>query len=298
MLNAPLQNLDAWIIYLGHAQLPVLRVTLGEIERLSANEDNITPRDLAQCMLHDAMFTLKVLHFLQTHRTRKQQTDVTTVLHGLLMLGTTPFLQHFRVQPMLEDSLATETLALEGVQRVMYRARHAAVLARDIAFFRHDVEAEEVMVGALLHDVAEILLWCFAPALAQKIRALQQENVHLRSADAQRQILGFPLHELQQRLVEEWHLPLILRQLMDDRESESPRVANVAVAVNLARHAANGWGDAALPDDYAALARLLKTDMDDVRALVWRASLHTAREWRWYQGYPALASVPATELLR
>jgi hypothetical protein len=44
---------------------------------------------------------------------------------------------------------------------------------------------------------------------------------------------------------------------MDRNNAENPRVRNVTLAVDLARHSANGWDDAALPDDYSAIEDLL-----------------------------------------
>ena len=44
---------------------------------------------------------------------------------------------------------------------------------------------------------------------------------------------------------------------MDDANAHLPRVQNVRLAVNLARHSTTDWGDAALPDDFAAIEKLL-----------------------------------------
>ena len=44
---------------------------------------------------------------------------------------------------------------------------------------------------------------------------------------------------------------------MNHDNAKHPRVKNVMLAVDLARHSANGWDDAALPDDYKAIDELL-----------------------------------------
>jgi hypothetical protein len=44
---------------------------------------------------------------------------------------------------------------------------------------------------------------------------------------------------------------------MDQENADHPRVRNVRLAVDLARHSANGWDDAALPDDFKAIEDLL-----------------------------------------
>jgi hypothetical protein len=65
-----------------------------------------------------------------------------------------------------------------------------------------------------------------------------------------------------------WALPELLLKLMDDDSANEPRVRNVMLAVDLARHSADGWSDAALPDDYARIADLLRSTPEEVKAMV------------------------------
>jgi acetoin utilization deacetylase AcuC-like enzyme len=51
---------------------------------------------------------------------------------------------------------------------------------------------------------------------------------------------------------------------MSEAHANSPRVRNVVLADDLARHAANGWKDPALPDDFRAIADLLHMTPDAV----------------------------------
>ena len=53
---------------------------------------------------------------------------------------------------------------------------------------------------------------------------------------------------------------------MDDANAELPRVRNVILAVNLARHSANDWNDAGLPDDLAGIEKLLHIDRETLLA--------------------------------
>jgi hypothetical protein len=69
-------------------------------------------------------------------------------------------------------------------------------------------------------------------------------------------------------LVKAFQLPPLLSKLMQDSASNEQRVRNVTLAVNLARHSANGWDDAALPDDYDDVAKLLRMNVDRVKRIV------------------------------
>jgi hypothetical protein len=73
---------------------------------------------------------------------------------------------------------------------------------------------------------------------------------------------------LQKALIEAFHLPQLLSKLMENENSEDVRARNVALAVNLARHSANGWDNAALPDDYKDIAEFLHVDTARVMFLV------------------------------
>ena len=89
--------------------------------------------------------------------------------------------------------------------RSMSRARHAALYAQDWAMLRHDMESDEVVIAALLRDLAEILMWCFAPEPMLKIRALMQANPRLRSADVQNMCLDFAGRICNSPWPEHWH---------------------------------------------------------------------------------------------
>jgi len=55
---------------------------------------------------------------------------------------------------------------------------------------------------------------------------------------------------------------------MDGQAELDNRAKNVSLAVNLARHSANGWDDAALPDDYEAIAAFLHVDVERALFLI------------------------------
>ncbi|BAN34066.1 hypothetical protein SCD_n00217 [Sulfuricella denitrificans skB26] len=285
-------NLNAWVSYLDQVQLPVLRRTVTELARLQEKEDDLNGRELTAVILHDPIMTVKVLRYLESHRGRSQVTDITTIDRAIMMIGTTPFFKQFSDQPIIEESLADYPLALEGMMQVMSRARHAAMYALDWSALRHDVATDEVVVAALLRDLAEMLLWCFAPGQMLEIRDKMRRDPTLRSIAAQQEILSFRIIELQIALASTWHLPKLLLSLMDESHAELPRTKCVTLAVALARHSANGWKDAALPDDFAAIRDFLNISPDEVWERVRHTALQVAQGWDWYGVPPAAALLP------
>lgn len=257
MLDHPLQDLETWVLFFSGAELPILRQTARRLDEARQDLDKVNGRDIAAIVLQDPLMAVRVLAYIQPYVGKRLRSDITTIAGAVMMLGVEPFFRKFENTLTIEAMLGDEPQALLGVLQVIRRAQRASRYAHDWAYARHDLNMEEVALAALLHDLAEILLWCFAPRLAMHVRARQQADRALRSSAAQEQVLGIRLFDLQLELCRTWHLPELLKTLMDDEHADRPRVQNVVLAVNLARHSANGWDDAALPDDYAAIEQLL-----------------------------------------
>jgi HD-like signal output (HDOD) protein len=228
MLERALQDLDAWVIFFSNEELPILRQTARRLEEARAGIDRVNGRDIAAIVLQDPLMTIRVLAYIQPFRGKHLQSDITTIGNAVMMLGVEPFFASIGAPPTIEANV------------------------------------EEVTLAALLHDLAEILLWCFAPRLAIEIRDRQRADKTLRSAAVQQEVLGIRLVDLQLALCGAWQLPPLLTTLMDDANAHLSRVQNVALAVNLARHSASGWDDAALPDDLAAIGKLLNASHESL----------------------------------
>ncbi len=260
--------LNDWVNRLTQSELPVLKHTARDLAALQADENRLSAHAIATVIAPDPIMTVKLLRYLQSHKHKAQTTELVQVEQALLMLGLESFFKHVAPQPLIEDMLKTHQVALPPVLRVVHRAHRASEYAFDWAVLLHDLHFEEVRIAALLHDIAEILMWCFAPTLMLEIRDKQRNDKALRSKDAQIQVLGFTLAELQKELITQWGLPQLLLNLVNDAHSQQPRVRNVMLAVNLARHSANGWDDAALPDDYKEIAVLLRMTPEQVLLMV------------------------------
>jgi HD-like signal output (HDOD) protein len=222
----------------------------------------------------DPLMTLKVLAYASDHRGRSVVTAPETVIAALVMMGIPPFFRAFSAPTSVDDRLADSPEALAGLQRVLRRAHRGARFALAFAVHRTDPHAATVHAAALLHEFAEMLLWCHAPQLALRIRAMQDADPTLRSSVAQRSVLRIELDELQQALVSAWRLPSLLAETAKEPHAGQTGARAVALGSRLARHTADSWENAAVPDDVAevaaflnlspaaALARVMQIDAD------------------------------------
>jgi c-di-GMP-related signal transduction protein len=268
-LNKSMPNdLPSWVKFLSNTDIPVLKQTARELLELQQDEDALSPRGLSTIITHDPMMTFRLLRYAQTHQHKNQSHDLVTAEQALLMMGMTTFFKDLTPQLLVQDMLKTNLTAQTHLFKLIRRAHRAARFAADWATFLYDMQAEEVYIATLLHDLAEILLLCFSPDEMNKIYAMQLADKTLRSQAAQQQVLGFKVMDLQLELDNASHLPPLLSLLIQGEDSNDRRVKNVTLAVNLARHSTHGWDDAALADDYAEIAQLLRVDVEKVMRMV------------------------------
>jgi hypothetical protein len=256
-ITRPLPDVAAWAQAFDQREIQVLAATADALDDLRSNEDAVDAHLLAESMAADPLMTLKLLRHVAALRRGRDQAEAETATEALVMLGITPFFRDFGPQPTVEQRLADQSQALQGLRQVLRRAHRASRFALGFALHRQDHDASLIHEAALLHDFAELLLWAHAPALALAIARWQDAQPGLRSSEAQRILLNVELAELQQALMTAWRLPPLLVQISDDRASHLPQVRNVQLAMRVARHSSRGWDNPALPDDIDEVAELL-----------------------------------------
>ncbi|MBY0575998.1 MAG: HDOD domain-containing protein [Gallionellaceae bacterium] len=262
------KGLGYWVASLSRINLPVLKQTTRDLNALHDDEEKLTAASVAGIIARDPIMTVKLLRYLQLHKHRYQTTEVVQIEQALLMLGIDALYNHVPLDFTVEEAMGSNIDALAHVLRVVHRLHRASEYARDWAVMLRDLHYEEVRIAALLHDIAEVLMWCFAPGQMLEIYDIQHKDKTLRSRDVQQQVLGFALMDLQRELVVQWSLPQLLFTLMNDSNANQPRVRNVNLAVRLARHSADDWEDAALPDDYKDIGELLRMPADEVMMML------------------------------
>jgi HD-like signal output (HDOD) protein len=84
----------------------------------------------------------------------------------------------------------------------------------------------------------------------------------------QHELLNAELNQVQHALMQLWHLPEILVRSTDDHQAENSQVRTVLLAIRVARHSAQGWDNAAIPDDLRDIAALLQLGIEPTRQLL------------------------------
>lgn len=266
-LKRPLPDLESWRAYFLAAQIPVLASSAEALEALREREDTVDANLIGEMVAGDPLMTLRVLSHAAANRPPRMETDTGTVTAAVVMMGITPFFRTFGPAPSVEDWLRDDFDALDGVRAVLHRSQRAAMFALGFAVHRMDADAALVHQAALLHDFAELLLWCHAPALALELTRLQRADPTLRSAAAQIAVLNVELADIQRALMRTWRLHGLLVKTADERHAHHPSARTVTLAVRLARHSARGWDGPALAEDFSDIASLLTLSIAAARQL-------------------------------
>ena len=267
-LREPATDMGAWVSLLRDAEIPVKAETAEALEVMRNCEDSVDANLIGEMIGGDPLMTLKLLVFAAKNRSARAVTQPETVTSSLVMLGISPFFRSFQPQPTLEEFLKGRGEALKGINKVLRRASRAANFALAFAVHRLDPDAAVIHQAALLHDFAELLLWCHAPDLALKIEAAQRLDSTLRSKTAQLNFLNTDLTELQQALMEDWKLPEFLIQISGDSLAQHASGQCVSLGVRIARHTALGWDNAAIPDDISDVSKLLNLSSSATTSLL------------------------------
>jgi HD-like signal output (HDOD) protein len=267
IFRAP-RDVAGWVRYFQLVEIPVLASTAASLEELREIEDDVDARTISEVIGRDPLMTLKLLAHAATQGSNRRQTDAETVVEALVLMGITPFFRAFGPQPSIEDHLACHPEALDGLRQVMTRADRAARFAASFAIHRADHDAVVLHEAAQLHDFTEMLLWLHAPELALEMQRRQQADPALRSAAVQHELLNAELNQVQHALMQLWHLPEILVRSTDDHQAENSQVRTVLLAIRVARHSAQGWENAAIPDDLRDIAALLQLGIEPTRQLL------------------------------
>lgn len=276
-IDRPLPSLSAWVQAFAGREIPVLATSAEALEQLRADEDSVDAHLIGETFASDPLMSLKVLVAAAQLGRERRNADAETVTSAVVLMGITPFFTTFGPQPTLEHWLVGQPQARDGVDAVLRRSERAARYALAFAAHRMDQDAQILHSAALLHDFAELLLWCHAPALAQEIRRLQALNPNLRSLKAQQQVLGIELPALEQALMKTWHLPPLLAHITDDRHHHDPQTQCVRLAVRVARHSSQGWDNPAIPDDVKDISALLNLGPEPTLRLLQDIDRETGR---------------------
>ena len=157
-----MNSVSEWINYLSKHPIPVLKQTARELLLLKEDENKLSVRTITPIVLNDPLMVFRVISYAKKHQGRHQLQDLIQVEQAILMMGTNAFYQNLHPSPLIEDQLKTNIPAMMHLLKLIKRAHRATYFATDWAAFHKDLHSDEVHIATLLHDLAEMLMWCLS----------------------------------------------------------------------------------------------------------------------------------------
>lgn len=240
-------------------------------------------------ILRDPGLALHTLKQLQQGSGKPLRAEISSMAQATMLLGVERAKRLPLGQPQLESTLSG--YAQKGYIRTACRAFHAAFQAWDWAHIKNDHAPEEVMLAALLHDVAEMALWVTAPGKMHQFRELMLKD-QLPTDEAQYIAFGNSLEHFSREIAIRWQLPQLVNDALRPENVSNPRVRGVMLAVQLARTTERGWYWEKAERTMPQIADYLSAPVDETIPHVHQNAIRAARQAPFYEARQAATLLP------
>ena len=281
------EALADWVNKLDTQGLPALQESTERL-RVLGSKDNSNMDELVAVIESDPGMTLRLIRYINNLRHKHLRTEITTVHHGLMMLGMS------HLQKIPEDTELVEDLpeaSRERLLRHFSQGLHAGYQVRDLARITKETVADELYLAAMLHNMGTMLLDLHAAEEMSRVRELMHQK-QMEADQAEYVVFGFTTDQLTIELAKLWKLPEILLDSLRGENAQHKRVLSVMLSAQIAETAENGWYNPDMMELLEPLADLLLSDIGSVATLLHQNAAESARA-SMHLGVPH----PATMLL-
>ncbi len=257
------EGLAAWAQRAATGHLAVGRIVREAMRAMEGQGvEDVDPDEAAEVVERDPALTLHVVGAANAVEHLHLDSEVGTVRHAALMLGTARLFPLARALPVDDEVLRGEALA--GYRRAVARARRAAVLARDWARQRGDQLPEEVYVAALVPFAGELAAWTWEPQAMVAVEEAVSDGI--AREDAEYIVLGCALARVSAAVAQVWGLPPLGVQALEPANALQPRTYGVMLAAELGAGLERGWETPAVRATLAQAAAWLETGAAELEA--------------------------------
>ena len=223
-------QLEHWQARLNSSCLPAFARSIREIAHVASANDS-SAADLSEAVSHDVAVTTRLLQIANSSLFNVQGGTIDTVSSAVVLVGFNAVRDLAVTISLIDEMLKGKRQ--DRVARMMAHAIHSAVHAKGFAASIEGVNAEEVFVATLLKEVGHMAFWSQAEDEADAVQATA--GAGKLDEDAQREVLGFALHELSAVLADSWNLGELAKRSHQHSRADDQDVACVRLSHDLAR---------------------------------------------------------------
>ncbi|WP_304641754.1 HDOD domain-containing protein [Pseudomonas sp.] len=238
-MNEATFGLRQWLARLNQAELPAMAVVVHDLLRLSQSE-NASVRQLTEVLLRDTSLTSRVLRVSNSVYCNPGREVVKTISRAVVVIGFDQ-VRMIGLSVSLLDGLL-QGAPREQLQRLLGRAFHGAMQARNLAHYSALPEKEEIFIATLLRDIGELTFWCHAGRPADELLRHLDETSDSGQRDRMvREHLGTSFVQLSLALLKDWNLGEIGQLVQASHQASGPAARAVALGAKIAETAAQDW---------------------------------------------------------
>ena len=231
-------GLAEWQTFLIDKPLPILTRTKLDVQDL-IGQSQLSITQYAGPILFDACFSASVFKHVNTQRVKAGHNPLTTLENALSHMGQEAF-QVFLNRAVIFEELNLPIVNVQGYMRVMGQSCHAALQAKNWGEQRNAVQLEEILLAALLQNIAELMLWCYAENTMLEIEQACYVNKQTYE-EAAKKVLGCSMRELSAVLAEKWSFPEMAVDGLTSKLDGFALATSAALASELARLVDVNW---------------------------------------------------------
>lgn len=232
-------KIDAWIQHLTDEDMPVFAGTVTSVTE-AINNDDTSAADVAQTILKDASLTGRLLKMANSFYYNPNGHKINTITRSVMVLGFDQ-VRALALSLVLVDALSNE-VHREKITKEMAQSFHAAIQAQALAKRTKSKSPENIFVATLLSRLGNMAFWAFSGDKAKTLCDLM-ESEGLSENDAEKEVLGFHLHDLTIGLSKSWALGELLDMSLSGNYHNDSQVELIDMGHDLAQAAKNGWED-------------------------------------------------------
>ena len=285
--NPAATSLANWVERISQQDMPVFGQTIQKMVQLTDDAEGSLAA-LAKLVLQDVGMTTRVLRMANSPYYNPLHYSISTISRAVVLMGINV------VRSMCLSAVIVDTLIKGGVRdRVageIALSFHAAVQARALAIERHDSSPETVFIAALLQNVGEMVFWCVAGETGERLDQVLRRPGMTR-AQAEFEVLGFNLKDLNQGLAKTWGLDDVL-YTNNEGAKVKQRMEWITLGHQLATQAGQGWDSEDAQPLFMHVAQQLQRPVEQVKPFLHKNASEAAQMVSGYGMKTAARKIP------
>lgn len=201
--------------------LPIFSASVNRIQVVGSDPDS-DAMELAIEVLKDANFTAKVLRLANSPYYNRGAVKIGALSRAIVMLGFDAVKSTVLAMKMI-DSFQYDHPTI-NMNSMLVNSYMTAGLVKEMASMCGIKDVEQSYVCGLLHNLGEVIFAYTMPEEYMEMKRLTEEE-DKTWLEAQKQVIGMPLMQIGQHIVEKWDFPKTVTKTMSPHTTANRKIS-------------------------------------------------------------------------